>query len=205
MELRLFKIKIDEFWEWFVTHEEKFRNISDPHAVREMLDNQVLQFGIFSWEIREGDNNTHTFTISPNGNSKMLRRSEAIMGEAPDLPNWKFFAAKPPQDWDFTFEMYDSFMVKQKIDATEWEYILRMTPELKLRILIYADNIGFFDEEDKVVAADLVLNNIIGEMDKIYYVGSTEFIDFVQESWEADIKLLPELKSDFERLVEELF
>ena len=123
MDSKVLKQRIYEFWDWFVEHEQKFRVISDPNAVREMLNNQVLQFGIFSWEIGEGLSKPHTFTISPNGNPKMLRRSEAIIGEAPDLAQWEFYPAKPSQDWDFTFEMFDSFMVKRKIDATDWEYL----------------------------------------------------------------------------------
>lgn len=202
MDKDLFKSKIKEFWKWFVINEQKFRIISDPHAVREMLDNQVLQFGVFSWEIGEGIRKSHTFTISPNGNPKMLRRSEAIIGEAPELAHWEFFAAKPSREWNFIFEMYDSFMVKREIDAAEWEYIIRMTPEQKLRILIYAENIDFLDEEDKVVASDLVINTIIGEMDKIYYVDSISFVDFVDENWEQDIRLMTGLGEEFDKIVD---
>jgi len=204
MDIKDFKIKIDEFWNWFVEHEQKFRIISDPQIVREMLDNQVLQFGIFSWEIGEGSAKPHTFTISPNGNPKMLRRSEAIMGEAPELDKWEFFAAKPAQDWDFQIEMFDSFMEKRKIDASEWEYVLRMTAEQKIRVLIYAENIDFLDDDDRMVAADFALNNMIGEMDKIYFVESIEFLPFVEQQFVEDIKLLTELKSEFEEIVNEL-
>ena len=204
MDTKIFKEKINFFWEWFVEHEEKFRIIADPHAVREMIDNQVLQFGIFSWEIGIGNTKPHTFTISPNGNPKMLRRSEAIIGEAPEMPLWEFYPARPAKDWNFIFEMFDSFMVKRAIDSSNWEYILRMTPQQKLRILIFADNIDFLDQEDKIVAADLVMNNIIGEMDKIYYVDSIDFVPYFDESSEGDLKLLPSLKFEFERIVNEL-
>jgi len=201
MDIKEFKNRIDEFWEWFVEHEQKFRIISNPNIVREMLDNQVLQFGIFSWEIGEGSRKPHTFTISPNGNAKMLRRSEAIIGEAPELPLWEFYAAKPPQEWDFTFEMFDSFMVKRKIDTSEWEYVFRMTPEQKIRVLIFAENIDFLDEDDKSAAGDLVLNNLIGEMDKIYYVDSVEFKPFIDQQFLEDVKFLTELKNEFEEIL----
>ena len=192
--------KITEFWEWFEEHEEKFRIITDPNGVRERLDNQVLLFGIFSWEIGEGRNNTHTFTISPNGNDKMLKRSETIMEYAPDLPKWEFYAAKPSKDWDFTFEMFDSFMMKRTVDAADWEYIIRMTPERKIKILIYTENVDFLDMDDKLVAADLVINNIIGEADKINFVESISFIPFVDEHQEMDIKMMPELQFEFDKI-----
>jgi len=54
MESILLKNKINDFWKWFVEHEKQFREISDPVATRELLDNQVLQFGVFSWEIGKG-------------------------------------------------------------------------------------------------------------------------------------------------------
>ena len=199
-----FKNKISDFWNWFVEHEEKFRVIQDPHAAREMLDNQILQFGVFAWEIGEGFDKPHTFTISPNGNSKMLRRSQAIIGEAPDLKYWEFFAARPARDWDFILEMYDSFMVKQKVDTADWEYLFRLTPEFKIRVLLYAENIDFFDEDDKKSASDFVLNSIIGEADKIDYVDSIEFIPFVDETQEDDLKSLHELKFEFESLLDQL-
>ena len=197
--------KIEHFWKWFMEHEEKFRIVTHPNLVREMLDNQVLQFGVFYWEIGEGLEKPHTFTISPNGNEKMLQRSEAIMELAPDLPLWEFYAAKPARDWDFTFEMFDSFMVKRKIDAADWEYIIRMTPERKIRLLLYAENVDFLDMEDKLVAAHLVINNIIGEADKINYVDSVSFIPFVDEHQEADIQMMPQLKFEFDKIVDAYF
>lgn len=204
MDSAQLKNKINEFWDWFSEHEEKFRIIRDPHAAREMLDNQILQFGVFAWEIGEGRNKPHTFTISPNGSPKMLRISQAIIGEAPELKHWEFFAARPARDWDFILEMYDSFMVKQRIDSSEWEYLLRMTPDFKIRIILYAENIYFLDDDDKKSAGDFVINSVIGEADKIDYVDSIEFISFVNETQEEDIKSILELKFEFENLLENL-
>lgn len=197
--------KIRNFWDWFVEHEEKFRIITDPRMARDMLDNQVLQFGIFAWEIGEGNNKPHTFTISPNGDAKMLRISKAIFEEAPELPQWEFYHARPARDWDFTFEMFDSFMVKQKVDAADWEYIIRMTPERKIKLLLYAENVDFLDMDDKLSAADFVINSIIGEEDKIDFVESIVFIPFIDEHQEEDIQMMPQLKFEFDRILDEFF
>lgn len=203
METVELKNKIIHFWQWFVKHEKQFRIITDPEAAKELLDNQVLQFGVFSWEIGKGDNKPHSFTISPNGNAKMLRRSEAIIGEAPELPYWEFFAAKPAQDWNFNFEMFDSSMLLRSIDATEWKYIIRMKGQQKLAILIYAENIDFLDEDEQITAAEFAMNQIIGEMDKIYFVDSISFIHFIDENDKLDLKLMTEFKSEFEKLTNE--
>ena len=202
MDSSVLKNKIDHFWEWFVKHERQFREISDPVATRELLDNQVLQFGIFSWEIGVGGSKPHSFTISPNGDAKMLRRSEAIVGEAPDLPDWEFFAAKRAENWDFIFKMFDSTMLQQTINATEWKYLLEMEEEQKLKVIFYAENIDFLDADDKLSAADFVLNQTIGEMDKIYYIDEVSLIEVLDENQAEGLKTMSEFKVEFEKLVE---
>ena len=95
-------------------------------------------------------------------------------------------------------------MLQQTIDAAEWEYILRMTHDRKLSVMIYAENIDFLDADDKPNAADFVLNQIIGETDKIYYIDSVSFIEVLDENQEEDLKLLTEFKFEFEKLLDEL-
>ena len=95
-------------------------------------------------------------------------------------------------------------MLQQTIDAADWEYISRMTHDRKLRVMIYAENIDFLDADDKSSAADFVLNQIIGEMNKIYYIDSVSFIEILDEKQEEDLKLLTEFKFEFEKLLDEL-
>jgi len=197
------KSQIQVFWQWFVTHEKKFRIIEDPHAVREMLNNQVLLFGALSWEIGKGAVHPHRFTISPNGNEKMLWITEAIIGEAPRLDQWDFHPAKPAIDWDFIIEVYDDFLRKQTVNTSEWSYLLRMTPDKKLRLLLYAEDFNFVDEEDKMMAANLVVNNCIGEANKIYFVESIVFMDHLTDYELEALRLLPNLKAEFEELIED--
>jgi septin family protein len=133
-----------------------------------------------------------------------LKNFVAIIGEAPNLKDWEFFAAKPARDWDYVLEMYDSFMVKQRINIADWEYLFRMTPNFKIRILIYAENIDFLDEDDKRSASDFVVNSIIGEADKIDYIDSIEFISFVNETQDDDIKSIVEMRFEFEQLLDKM-
>ena len=99
--------------------------------------------------------------------------------------------------------MFDSFMLQQTIDATEWEYIFRITNDRKLSVLMYAENIDFLDLDDKLSAADFVLNQIIGEMDRIYFIDSVSFIEVLDDKQEEDLKLLTEFKFEFEKLLDE--
>ena len=100
-----------------------------------MLDNQVLQFGVFSWEIRKTENSKHSFIISPNGKEKLLQLSEAIMGEAPPLIDWEFYPAKPAIDWNFVIEVYDNFFVKQTVNTSNWKYQLTSQNEDQIRFI----------------------------------------------------------------------
>ena len=49
-----------------------------------------------------------------------------------------------------------------------------------------------------------MINSIIGEADKIDYVDSIEFISFVDETQEDDIKSLVEMKFEFENLLDKI-
>ena len=132
----------------------------------------------------------------------MLRRSEAIVGEAPELPEWEFFAAKPAENWDYIFKMFDSTMLQQTINASEWKYLIEIEEEQKLKILFYTENIDFLDADDKLSAADFVLNQTIGEMDKIYYIDEVSFIHVLDENQREDLKPLKTFKFEFEKLVD---
>ena len=79
-----------------------------------------------------------------------------------------------------------------------------MTPNFKIRILIYAENIDFLDEDDKRSASDFVVNSIIGEADKIDYIDSIEFISFVNETQDDDIKSIVEMRFEFEQLLDKM-
>src|SRR5690606_41563421 len=74
--------KISSFWEWFETQEKRIRDIlnDELHPEREelvqMMDNQVLSLGLFTWEMGPDGSNAFYLTISPNGDPELLRRSE---------------------------------------------------------------------------------------------------------------------------------
>jgi len=66
------ELKVKQFWDWFIDNEYQFRAITDTKTVVELLNNQVLEFGMFAWEIGIGVEKPHSFTISPNGDKKRL-------------------------------------------------------------------------------------------------------------------------------------
>ncbi|MEM6380665.1 MAG: hypothetical protein AAF705_20950, partial [Bacteroidota bacterium] len=71
--------KIDDFWEWFLLMEQRFldffedRTPGNKEALIEHLNNKVLDFGLFSWEMGPGKTKKYYFTVSPNGNEQRMR------------------------------------------------------------------------------------------------------------------------------------
>ena len=164
-------IKIEQFWDWFISHEYEFRNITDPDALKESLDNQVLVFGMFAWEIGLHDDQKYYLIISPNGNKERLKISKLIIDAAPPLSNWKFFYCKPPNlEWDFKIKIFDNFLNLQEIDASTWQFILKTGDDNKVNVLLNLQYLRGFEEEDLKIAADVACTNTLGEELKINHL-----------------------------------
>lgn len=155
--------QVTHFWEWFGQNEHRLRQNTNMKSVVEALNNQVLEFGFFSWEIGQGRQKPYYFAISPNGNEQRLQISKAIIEKAPEFRHWEFHYCKPSKQWDFTFEMYDAFMIKQKFKAKKWEYVLLQKKSGNFRILIKAKNMQTLDWDDQQAAGKMVIMNILGE------------------------------------------
>ena len=201
MDQQTLNLKISRFWEWFQQSEQMYREVTDPQAAVEAMDNYVLEFGLFSWEIGEGKSKPHYLMISPNGDGKRMDISSALIKAAPNLQHWEFLYCKPPMDWDFQLEIYDQFLVKQNIDTSEWEYVLFKLPDNYVEVIVRANNMPEVEMEDKLNAAEMVLTKILGEELFINYLGALEVVrDFNDEQGKHSHQMRS-LKSHFEELV----
>ena len=75
--------KIIQFWEWFQENEANYKEVEDPQAAVEAMDERVLGFGLFSWEIGEGQSRPYYFMISPNGDGNRMDISYKNNGGRP--------------------------------------------------------------------------------------------------------------------------
>ena len=197
--------KIKQFWDWFIDNESDFREITDTKRVVEMLNNQVLDFGLFAWEIGTGVDKPHSFTMSPNGDKRRLQLSKDIFRLAPELSYWEFNYCKPIKyDWDFTFEVFNSMMIKQSYDATEWEFVLVEEESEKISILLKAKNIVTLDHDDLPAVGNLVVTNLLGEETKINHIKQINFVDDFLPEDEKWIFALPVLSKEFQAFLEEI-
>lgn len=197
MQTNFLQQKIDHFWEWFFEHENVFREDDVPAELVEQLDNHILDFGLFSWQIGDADTKQKFLTISPNGNPKRLELSQQIIDAAPYSGNWEFNYCKQAIDWDYVFEMYDSFMVLQTIDASDWEYTMVEKTSGNVQISLRVMHPSLTDFMDKKAAGDLVMTNILGEEDLIECVEDLILVRSFIPEHQYMVKKLPSLKQDF--------
>lgn len=183
--------RIEDFWEWFYKMEGKYKQFFTENAVVdrdqlvEAMNNRVLDFGMFSWEIGPTDPPGYYLTISPGGNKELLSISKSIMQAAPALRDWVFYPAKPAKPTDLAFNLYDSFMIERRIDAADWYFALKDGPDFSKDIMLEAHSIKTLDEETQKTAGDLVVIRMIGEERKIKQVNKVLVFDKLPERYRA--------------------
>lgn len=198
--------KIDDFWEWFLLMEQRFldffedRAPGNKEALIEHLNNKVLDFGLFSWEMGPGKTKKYYFTVSPNGNEQRMRISQQLMQSAPNLPDWELNYYKPPKENELTLSLYDDFLIKRDIDASGWQFFVSRPSKNGIEILLQADSISALDVETKQSAADTIVQNCIGEKNKILYLDQIRFINEF-DAQHREGRPIQELRRAFESLV----
>lgn len=174
------EIKIENLWKWFIANEqhiiEAMRNESGSENIVENIDNLILDFGMFSWEIGQGKVKPWFFTISPNGDRERIRISQEIIDYAPNLDNWEFNYCKPAIDWDRTFIIYDSNMDEHHVDASNWKYVALPDEYGRIELILEAANISDLDRDAATTAADLFVTNEVGEETSIQHILSIDII-----------------------------
>ena len=193
--------RIEAFWDWFARTENSFKLFFQDEALVnkdllvEAMNNRVLDFGKFSWEIGPLKDNRFYLAISPNGSGELLKHSRQIMSLAPEWEDWAFYPAKPARDWDFTFNMYDTFMFERFIDANAWNFVLKKRPDFLVEIFLEAQNLQTLDEETKLEAANQVVLRTIGEERKINRVAKIHVLEELPASEYPDKVSITTLKS----------
>ena len=198
--------KIQSFWEWFIETEEAIQEyfseeeMVDKAALIESIDERVLDFGLFSWEIGPGVGRPFYLTISPNGSRERLRISKMIMESAPNLPDWEFHYAKPPKAWDLSFILFDDFMVEREVDASPWRYAFRNKQEGRVEVILEAQNTSHLDPDTRLIAGERAIANLLGEEVKINHVYRVEVVEALDEQDRAGSAPITELSQHLEAL-----
>jgi len=182
-------IKIENLWSWFVANEsqiiDSFQNPSLANYIVENLDDLILDFGMFTWEIGPGRVKPWFLTISPNGDRELIRVSQKIIEHAPNLSNWEFNYSKPAKDWNRKFIIYDSNMNEQNIDASNWTYVVLRNEDGMINLILEATNIAHLDHDTASTAANILVTSEIGEETKIQKIASVAIMDKLQRQYNS--------------------
>lgn len=163
-----FSIKIKDFWTWFETNRALIEAViaGDNHpktqTIVEQLDHHILDLGRFKWMLDNPTALNFTFTLSPNNDSELYKKSRAIIADSPYFPNWTFYDHIQPIGL-VPFEIYDAQMDIQEIDPTPWKFSLKETGDNRFDLTLLQTNCDRIDLETCEIAAEIALNNLIGE------------------------------------------
>ena len=208
MEQELDYEKVDLFWEWFEDNERKIRDImeDDTHKERESLvqtlNNKVLQFGMFSWEMGRGTKRPYFLTISPNRDPELLELSRQIIEQAPEMTYWELNYAKPAQEWDMKLNLFDDDLNEWRVNASSWEFVLLPGPNNKAKVVIKAKNIFKLDDDTQNVAGELVVTGLVGEAFRIRHVSGIEVVDEFTQQQQASATSILDLKPQLEEYLD---
>lgn len=189
--------KIQAFWQWFRSVASDFeKSLNDPVLLAK-LDAQIAELGDFAWEIGPGQRTDYALTISPGGDRELLSRTQEIVGIAPAIAAWEFFAAKPPKQWDPVFSFENSDGREVHIDATKWRYVLLKYPDGMLEILIEAPNLQELREEDQLLAAEIVLDGFMGEQNRLELVDEIVVVPQIDVRFENSANPIANIANHF--------
>ena len=186
---KLSDTKIENLWRWFVANENQiiasFQNESLANYIVEHLDNLILDFGMFTWEIGPGKVKPWFLTISPNGDKDLIKVSQKIIEHAPNLDDWEFNYCKPAKVWDRKFIIYDINMNEQNIDASNWKYVMLRNEDGMIDLILEAKNITHLDDDTSRTAANIIVTNEIGEETKIQKILSVDIVDKLERPYNS--------------------
>lgn len=190
---------IVSFWQWFVKNENNIKEcIENENSVQteyvvEQMNEQILSFGVLTWDVGLNDDDNWFLMLSPNGNFEMLKVSEKIMNHAPEHMNWLFYGSRPAKKWDRKFTVYDSYMDEQFIDASQWNYIV-FEEDGKLELIIEANNIPRLDPEVLETAGEKFVIQEIGEAKWMMLISSIDIVEMLESEDEPYKKSVANLK-----------
>jgi hypothetical protein len=191
--------KIRQFWEWFSQNCHDFGVDFDNTILLSELDDWISRLGNFSWEIGPGKVKENALVISPNGDIELLQETKEIVQGAQDCTGWEYYYAKPPKEWEllFDFETTDETLIE--VNASEWQYSLLKYEDGMFEIIIRAPNLNGLDDTDKLTAAEITLDGVLGEelrMQAICAIDVVEEFEEIYQNKASNIKsLLDHLKA----------
>jgi len=179
--------KLEVFWQWFVKNSAAIKKVieiddaKEGERIVEELNNFILDFGMFTWDIGQNEHNVWFFLISPNGDPELFLLSQRIMSDAPNHLDWLFLSSRPAKTWDRQFSIYNNEMDLIQIDSSFWSYVAFEDDNGQIELVFEAQNIADLDEETSEFAVNQFLVNEIGEKERIIRISSVTVVPILDE------------------------
>lgn len=194
------------FWQWFIKNESIIKdcieneNSTHKEFVVEHMDEQILSFGVLTWDIGLNEQNKWFFMLSPNGSKDNLEVSQKIMAVAPEHMDWLFYASRPAKNWDRNFTVYNNEMDEEFIDASPWHYVVFEEDDGTIELLLEAQNINRLDIELAETAAEQFVIQEVGEKPRILNISSIIIEHTLDDEYQDSKSPVSELKEHLEEI-----
>jgi hypothetical protein len=167
--------EVSLFWAWFEKHREQLAAVEvDPELV-EALDARVCRMGNFDWEIGPGRKQACFFALSPAGEVKALAHTRRVIEQAPELPGWELYPAKPPRQWSLVFEL-DRNGRDVSIDGGDWEVVVYRFKDGTFDVVLKPPDESDLSDEEADWAARVIVDGELGEAVALELVGAIETV-----------------------------
>lgn len=170
----------DDFWNWFIKHEQKFHNTvkTQQNIEVDFFDKIAPKLN----QLKEGiyflkgmlDENTVDLILTADGNIKNLYFVEELVARAPKLEGWKFRAHKPAigienanikmADYEFGVDNMSFY------DDSSSNY-----PD-EINIAIIHDDFNEENKRDIMNGCYILLDNYLGELNLATKIDNIEFV-----------------------------
>jgi hypothetical protein len=172
------------FWRWFASVADEFGEHFENEDLLKELDRRVTRLGPFAWEVGPGLERPSALTISPAGSRELLRRTEAIVQCAPEIPGWEFHPAKMPRRAQAIFEIENAEGRSVLVDASEWTFVLLQYPDGQAEAIIEAANLDLsLSDDHQRWAGEIALDGIIGEATRISLIDQVTVVRHLDDEY----------------------
>lgn len=186
---------IKSFWEWFSAINRQFAADVENVNMQRELETQLQKINSnITWEVGPKGNAKWYLAISPNLNKDVYEITQAIVSHAPNLPLWVFSPARQPKSWNKTFEFESEAGCHIQLDASNWGYVLLRYPDGTYEIVLRGNNLETLSDNDRWLAAAVVLEAILGEEILMERIDHFELVDSLEPSLIKNEKPIVKLK-----------
>ena len=208
--------KIEQFWQWFIDHNEQLTAIGDlDEKSRTELEN-ALQYQLtkycdgLGYELGDATANGRTLTFTAEGDTDLFRYVVELVDAAPDLDWWEFVAFKQPMGTELKVR-FDRFlfdtrkMYFQQLECEEEPDMLGLRiavgtkkEELKAKREggkepLSSQFLVHSSDEDFQVGVYVTLEALLGEFDCATLIGYMETVPMPEEPFKSGFQSLDDL------------